>query len=114
MYTGYNYIENFQAFNQAQFNGIVNYGLNNISVFANLNFIAANDPSAANLRFAQASRIDYPDGQGPHIPGGRGSAEGIPPDPQFPSYAHGDEWFTVGEYTEPVLGSFRVRGRPAA
>ncbi|MFV0512798.1 MAG: M10 family metallopeptidase C-terminal domain-containing protein, partial [Jhaorihella sp.] len=108
-YTGYRFIENFQPFTEFQANQIINFGLNNLSVFSGLSFSGVS--SFGDLRFAQASRIDYGpmhSQNGLHIPGGRGSAEANPPDPQFSgAFTSGDNWFTVGEYVTPVLGSFQ-------
>ncbi|MDJ0821751.1 MAG: M10 family metallopeptidase [Paracoccaceae bacterium] len=109
-YGGYSDIRGFQPFTQFQAQQIINFGLNNLSVFTNLTFTF--DPSGfGNLRFAQAEAIDYGPTHftpGLHIPGGRGSAEANPPDNNWvPAYAQGDNWFTLGAYTEPVLGSFQ-------
>ncbi|WP_417525593.1 M10 family metallopeptidase C-terminal domain-containing protein [Marinovum sp.] len=109
-YQGYVAAENYTAFTQFQANQIVNFGLNNLGVFTDLSF--SGDPNGTgNLRFAQATRIDYGQGHftpGLHIPGGRGSAEANPPDPHLvPAHAQGDNWFTLGQYSNPVLGSFQ-------
>ncbi len=109
-YGGYADIRGFQPFTQFQAQQIINFGLNNLSVFTNLTFTL--DPSGfGNLRFAQAEAIDYGPthfNPGLHIPGGRGSAEANPPDDNWvPAYAQGDNWFTLGAYTQPVLGSFQ-------
>jgi serralysin len=109
-YQGYSWIETFTPFTQFQATQIVNFGLNNLGVFTNLSFTG--DPNGTgDLRFAQATRIDYGPthfNSGLHIPGGRGSAEANPPDPQLvPAYAQGDNWFTLGQYANPVLGSFQ-------
>jgi Ca2+-binding RTX toxin-like protein len=110
VYGGYSNIVNFQSFTQFQANQIINFGLNNLGVFTNLSF--SNAPQGnGHLRFAQAERIDYGPqhfNSGLHIPGGRGSAEANPPDPNLvPAYAQGDNWFTLGQYQNPVLGSFQ-------
>jgi serralysin len=109
-YQAYNFVENFTPFSNFQATQIVNFGLNNLGVFSNLSF--THEPSGfGNLRFAQATRIDYGAGHftpGLHIPGGRGSAEANPPDPNLvPPHAQGDNWFTLGQYANPVLGSFQ-------
>ena len=109
-YSQYGWVENFVPFTPTQINQIVNFGLNNLSVFSGLSFSAAAD-DYGHLRFAQATRIDYGQGHftpGLHIPGGRGSAEANPPDPHLvQTYAQGDNWFTLGQYANPVLGSFQ-------
>ncbi|HZS57290.1 MAG TPA: M10 family metallopeptidase [Bryobacteraceae bacterium] len=63
----------------------------------------------ADLRFAEASTVDYGgiDTRGPHIPGG-GTAESNPPDPfLFNEYQIGDSWFSHGKYETPTVGSFQ-------
>jgi serralysin len=90
---------------------IVNFGLNNLGVFSGLKFNFDHNFGGGNLRFAQASRLQYEAGHGlpgVHVPGLTGSAEGNPPDPFFSSFsAMGDTWYAVNEYTNPVLGSFQ-------
>ena len=110
-YAGYNFIEGFQPFTEFQATQIINFGLNNLGVFSGLSFSAPGPFEAAALRFAQATRIDYGPNHaetGLHVPGGIGSAEANPPDPFFAGpHTQGDNWFTTGAYTEPVLGSFQ-------
>jgi Ca2+-binding RTX toxin-like protein len=109
VYQQYAGIQAFTPFTQTQINQIVDFGLNNLSVFTNLKF-SFDYSGFGNLRFAQAEYVHY--GQphfnpGPHIPGGRGSAEANPPDPNWVQpFAQGDNWFTLGKYQDPVLGSF--------
>ncbi|NDW47957.1 M10 family metallopeptidase C-terminal domain-containing protein [Ruegeria sp. PrR005] len=106
---GYAFVENFQPFTNFQANQIINFGLNNLGVFSGLSFSGVEN--FGNLRFAQATRVDYGPNHvntGLHFPGGRGSAEANPPDPFFSGeHTMGDNWFTLGAYTEPVLGSFQ-------
>ncbi|RMH53805.1 MAG: hypothetical protein D6686_00070 [Alphaproteobacteria bacterium] len=108
---GYQFIENFQPFTSFQADQIVNFGLNNLGVFTQITFSPDQNFGGGNLRFAQASRIAYEQGHvlaQLHVPGGRGSAEANPPDPyQITASAMGDNWFTLGAYLDPVLGSFQ-------
>lgn len=104
-YAGYNFAENFTPFNTQQQQQIF-LAVSNLSVFTNLTFSIDNNFGGGNLRFAQASRVDYNDGQGLRVPGGIGSAEGNPPDPSFPPYTQGDTWFLINKYVNPKLGNF--------
>ncbi|MEM9197348.1 MAG: M10 family metallopeptidase [Pseudomonadota bacterium] len=108
---GYQNIIDFTPFSNFQAQQIVNLGLNNLSVFSQLKFTPDTSFGGGNLRFAQASAIQYEAGSvdgSLHIPGGRGSAEATPPDPfLFRGSSMGDNWFTLGVYENPVLGSFQ-------
>ena len=106
-YGGYTDIQNFTPFNSTQQNQLL-FALSNVSAFLPVSFQVVGPGVDPTFRFAQASRIDYGDGQGLHIPGGVGSAEAIPPDPtQFPPYSWGDNWFTLGKYETPQFGNFQ-------
>lgn len=109
VYREYAGLQGFTPFTQTQINQIANYGLNNLGVFTNLKF-SPDNTGFGNLRFAQAQYVNYGGAHfnpGPHIPGQRGSAEANPPDPHWvPNFAQGDNWFTLGKYQNPILGSF--------
>lgn len=62
--------------------------------------------SDADLRFGTADRVNYFDRLGSHPPGfANMSAEGVPPDPWFREYSHGDMWFSRGAYEAPRPGT---------
>ncbi|WP_442579083.1 M10 family metallopeptidase C-terminal domain-containing protein [Mesorhizobium sp. ASY16-5R] len=106
-YAGYNAIEGFQPFNATQQQQLL-FALSNVSTFLPISLTPVGPGFDPTFRFAQASRIDYPDGQGLHVPGGVGSGEAIPPDPtQFQNYSFGDNWFTLGKYESPQFGNFQ-------
>ncbi len=90
-YGGYAAIQDFKPFNQQQLQQIF-LAVSNLSVFIPINFQLDTSFGGGNLRFAQASKIDYGDGEGLHVPGHVGSGEGNPPDPTFPNYPQGDTW----------------------
>ena len=112
-YGGYTRIDDFTPFNPIQQQQIVTFVLNNLSTFSNLTFTPTNFFGDGNIRFAQSAILDANDGSGPHFPGfgptlPRTSAEAFPPDQaNFPSYTYGDNWYSNGNYTQPVLGSFQ-------
>ncbi|MFC3615396.1 M10 family metallopeptidase [Lutimaribacter marinistellae] len=108
-YSGYNTVENFSPFTQIEAEQIFDLVLAHLSTFTGLTF--THDPSdGGDLRFAQASGIDYGPEHfvpGLHAPGGIGSAEANPPDPNLiGAHAVGDNWFTTGQYRPSLLGSF--------
>jgi Ca2+-binding RTX toxin-like protein len=106
-YAGYNAIEGFQPFNATQQQQLL-FALSNVSTFLPISLTPVGPGFDPTFRFAQATRIDYSDGQGLHVPGGVGSGEAIPPDPtHFPNYSFGDNWFTVGKYESPQFGNFQ-------
>ncbi|WP_422369759.1 M10 family metallopeptidase C-terminal domain-containing protein [Hoeflea sp.] len=112
-YFGYTRIDDFTPFTPTQQQQIEAFALNNLTAFSNLTFTETTVPGAANIRFAQSGILDSGGGEGPHFPGfgptlPRSSAEAVPPDYyRFPSYSYGDNWFSNGNYTEPLLGSFQ-------
>ena len=112
VYQGYDDLEGFTPFTQFQAQQIINFGLNNLSVFTGLTF-QLNEVGQGDLRFAQVQKIDYGSEHtiakpGLNPPGGTGSAEANPPDPFWVgAAASGDNWFTLGKYADPQLGSFQ-------
>jgi Ca2+-binding RTX toxin-like protein len=65
----------------------------------------------ADLRFAQATQIDYSDGRGLHAPGNDpGTAEANPCDPGRATVAWGDTWFSLNpagnDNGDPEPGNF--------
>ena len=112
-YGGYVRIDDFTPFNALQQQQIKTFGFGNLSAFSNLTFTETPYAGDGNIRYAQSGMLDANDGSGPHFPGfgptlPRSSAEAFPPDePQFPYWAYGDNWYSNGNYTTPVLGSFQ-------
>ncbi len=111
-YQGYSQVNDFAPMNVTQQNQLLEFALNNLSAFTNITWTYDSNFGGGNIRFANAGIIDSGDGSGPHFPGfgpshRESSAEAVPPSPEFPSYAQGDNWFTIGNYAEPVLGSFQ-------
>ncbi|MGE7413349.1 M10 family metallopeptidase [Methylobacterium tarhaniae] len=114
-YGSYAEIKDFTAFNTAQQDAVRRL-LANVADIANLTFTETT-ASGADLRFANASAINYSDDPailsetGLHPPG-NGSAEANPPElgyhgapPASAPFAQGDSWYGPG-YTNPALGSF--------
>ena len=108
-YQQYAGLQGFVPFTQTQITQIVSFGLSNLGLFTNLEF-SEDTNGFGDLRFGQAEFVNYGEPHftpGPHIPGGRGSAEANPPDPNWVQpFVQGDNWFTVGKYQDPVIGSF--------
>jgi hypothetical protein len=102
-HNGYRSVTGFEALNagqQSAYAGIIA----NFGGVCGLKFTATTAENA-DIRFAEASQIDYSDGQGSHVPGG-GTAEGNPPDPRRATVGWGDSWFTHATYDNPTYGSF--------
>jgi serralysin len=96
-------ISGFQAFNTQQQNA-VHAIMDNLQGFVGIGIAFTNDPTQANLRFAEASFVNQ-DGFG--TPGTITTAVGTPPDDStFPTFAHGDMFFNSTDYNSPRLGNF--------
>jgi Peptidase M10 serralysin C terminal/FG-GAP-like repeat len=106
VYAGYPVggIVGFQSLNTPVFNAMIARIINLYDSVCGLSFTLQNDPNAiANIRYAKVTTIDIGDGAGAHVPGG-GSAECIPPAPEFPAAAQGDAWFSEAVTAPPPLG----------
>lgn len=101
-------ITGFQAFNAAQ-KAAATDAVNQLASFVNLGVTLTNDPSQANLRFAEASAVVQhfdPDSFLP-VPGVITTAVGTPPDDfRFQTFAHGDMFFNGNDYNTPTRGNF--------
>ncbi len=107
-YAGYEGITGFGSFSNFQSAPIAAI-IANFNAVCGLN-ITYTSGTGANLRFAEATVVDYSDAEGeaPHRPGTPNvTAEANPPDP-FNIYTHafGDMWFNPGLYESPVVGDF--------
>ncbi len=104
-YFGYpfNSIQNFVGFN-AQQQTAVDDIMAMLNGLIPLPIVFTSDPTAANLRFAEA---DYVNQDGNGVPGNIPTAVGTPPDPfQFPTYGHGDIFVNTTLYNSPQRGNF--------
>ncbi|MDX2308150.1 MAG: M10 family metallopeptidase [Hyphomicrobium sp.] len=100
----------FEAFNATQINAAIR-AMRNIDNVCGLNFTQAPNPADGNIRWGEATQINYLNqgGIGWHAPGFNAqnpSAEANPPDPAFPAYTQGDLWFSKGNYNSPQIGGF--------
>ena len=84
----------------------------NFGAVCGLTFTKTAGPNA-DLRFAQATDVDYSDGNSLHVPGLLpGTAEAMAPDPEHATVSWGDVWFSHDEFprgndnSHPVLGNF--------
>jgi serralysin len=110
---GYQSVSGFVALNAAQ-QAAYKLIIDNYDHVSGLSFTKTTAANA-DIRFAEASSIDYSDGNGAHTPG-NGTAEGNPTRPHDPNGATtggatvgwGDVWFNTagGVYDSPVVGSF--------
>jgi len=101
---GYQQVAGFQAMTAGQKTALTKI-IGNYADVCGLSFTKTNKANA-DIRFAQATSIDYSDGTGAHTPG-NGTAEGNPPDPSFAVVGQGDCWFNVGNYSPtPALGTY--------
>jgi serralysin len=116
VYAGYpsGGIVGFQSLNTPVFNAMIARIINLYDSVSGLSFTLQNDPNAiANIRYAKCTTIDIGTSQGVHTPGsnginpGGGSAECIPPSPEFPAAAQGDAWFSEQVTAPPPLGGFQ-------
>ena len=109
-YSGYQVgtITGFQAFN-AQQRAAATQAVGQLNSIVSLDVVFTNDPSLANLRFAEASSVTQifdPNTFLP-IPGVITTAVGTPPDDFFvPPFAHGDMFFNSTMYNTPKKGNF--------
>jgi serralysin len=104
-YAGYQVgsIQGFAAFNATQ-KAAVHSIIAQLNTIVTIGVTFTNDPTAANLRFAEATFVDQ-DGLG--NPGTIGTAVGTPPDTiTFPAYGHGDMFFNRTDYNNPIKGNF--------
>ncbi|WP_428670097.1 M10 family metallopeptidase C-terminal domain-containing protein [Reyranella sp.] len=109
-YSGYQVgsISGFEAFNAGQ-KAAATSAVNQLNSLFNLGITLTNDPSQANLRFAEASSVlQYFDQTTLlPVPGVITTAVGTPPDDvNYPSFAHGDMFFNTTTYNTPVKGNF--------
>jgi Ca2+-binding RTX toxin-like protein len=104
---GYAAIQGFETFNPTQQQAALAV-FANISSFCGLTFTPATGNTVANIRLAEATKLDYGGIDAKlHQPGfDRPTAEGNPPDPQFNQYQFGDAWFSHGVYETPVTGTY--------
>lgn len=110
-YGGYAAINGYEPFTIGQANSAI-YCINLVNSYCGLN-ITPSTGGVANFRFAEATTLQYGNGDNLHQPGftapgaPRSSAEGNPPDPaQSPAFAQGDMWFNHTTYNTPLLGTF--------
>jgi serralysin len=108
-YSGYGPITGFEAFSAVQ-QAATTRAIEMVDSVCGLNITLTTTPGAGNLRFAEATLIDYNDGFGAHGPGGSNlSAESNPPDDtSFAPYTQGDAWFTHGNYENPGIGDYEA------
>jgi serralysin len=106
---GYASVTGFEAFSAIQ-QAATTRAIEMVDSVCGLNITLTTTPGTANLRFAEATLIDYNDGFGPHGPGGSNvSAEANPPDDtSFAPYTQGDAWFTHGNYENPGIGDYEA------
>jgi serralysin len=107
VYQGYNAVVGFEAFNANQ-QKATERALKLADGYCGLVITKETNPNAvANLRFAEATQMDYNDGRGLVNPGGSNqSAEANPPDPTIVAHAQGDSWFNKTSYNNPLVDSF--------
>src|SRR4029450_6382214 len=109
-YSGYQVgsISGFGSFNTAQ-QAAATDAVNQLRNISNLGITLTNDPSQANLRFAEASSVTqyFDPNTGQPKPGTITTAVGTPPDDfVFPTFAHGDMFFNPTDYNSPVKGNY--------
>jgi serralysin len=102
-------ISGFEAFNSFQ-KIMATKAIRNFDDVCGLKFTLTTVQGAGNIRFAEATTLNYFDGKPTHVPGNPpapGTAEANPPDPtRIPDYAWGDCWFNHSYYNQTQLGSF--------
>jgi serralysin len=101
-------ITGFEAFSAFQ-KAMATKAIRNFDDVCGLKLTLTTVAGAGNLRFAEATTLQYFQG-GPIRPPGNppepGTAEAVPPDPNLPNYAHGDSWFNHQYYNNPRLGGW--------